>query len=105
MLLSRKIGKGVVTGNTSSWRSLFPGGGAESVDLTPSGRRVLHAQQMLLGTRAAGLVGPPTAPPPYVSPAPYARTQGPPNGVPKPSPYGVAQRSKQRSGGAGSSGY
>ena len=60
---------------------------------------------MLLGTRAACLVGPSTAPPPYPSPAPHARTQGPPDGVQQPSPYGVAQRSKQRSGGAGSSGY
>ena len=83
----------------------LPGGGAESVDLTPSARRVLHAQQMLLGTRAAGLVGPPTAPPPYPSPAPHARTQGPPDGVQQPSPYGATQRSKLRSGGAGSSGY
>ena len=83
----------------------LPGGGAESVDRTPSGRRVLHAQQMPLGMRAACLVGPSTAPPPYPSPAPHARTQGPPDGVQQPSPYGVAQRSKQRSGGAGSSGY
>jgi hypothetical protein len=83
----------------------LPGGGAESVDLTPSARRVLHAQQMLLGTRAAGLVGPPTAPPPYPSPAPHARTQGLPDGVQQPSPYSAALRSKQRSGGAGSSGW
>jgi hypothetical protein len=33
------------------------GGGAEGIDLNPSARRVLHAQQMLLGTRAAGPLG------------------------------------------------
>ena len=82
----------------------LPGGSAESVDLTPSAIRVLHAQQMLLGTRAAGLVGPPTAPPPYPSPAPHARTQGSLDGVQQPSPYSAAQRSKQRAEGAGSSG-
>jgi hypothetical protein len=101
------------------------GGGAEGVDLTPSARRVLHAQQMLHGSWAAGQllitpppgelpqassyppppVGPPTAPPPYPSPAPHARIQGSPDGVQQPSPYSAAQRSKQRSGGAGSRGW
>jgi hypothetical protein len=101
------------------------GGGAEDIDLNPSARRVLHAQQMLLGTRAAGpllitpppgelppassypppLVGPPTAPPPYPSPVPHARIQGTPDGVHQPSPYSTAQRSKQQAGGASSSGW
>ncbi len=84
------------------------GGGAEGIDLTPSARRVLvlHAQQMLFGTRAASpllmtpppgelppassypppLVGPPTAPPQYLSPAPHARIQGNADGVQQSSP-------------------
>ncbi len=101
------------------------GGGAEGLDLTTSARRVLDAQQMLHGLQAAGpllitpppgklppassypppLVGPPTAPPPYPSPAPHARTQGTPDGVQQPSPHSAAQRSKQLSGGAGSSSW
>ena len=62
------------------------GGGAEGVDLTPSARRVLHAQQMLHGSWAAGqlLITPPPGelppassyPPPPDQPL-RLRTRGP----------------------------
>ena len=101
------------------------GGGAEGIDPTPSARWVLHAQQMLLGTRAAGpllitpppgelppvssypppLVGPPTAPPPYPSPAPQARIQGSPDGVQQSPLHGAVQRPKLRVGGTSSGGW
>ena len=101
------------------------GGGAEGIDLTPSARRVLYAQQMLLGTRAAcpllitpppgelppvssyppPLVGPPTAPPPYPSPAPQARIQGSPDGVQQSPLHGAVQRPKLRVGGTSSGGW
>jgi hypothetical protein len=69
------------------------GGGAEGIDLTPSARRVLHAQQMLLGTRAAGplLITPPPGelppvssyPPPLVGPPTALR---PRTRAPRPTP-------------------
>ncbi len=50
-------------------------------------------------------LGPPTAPPPYPSPAPQARIQGSPDGVQQSPPYVAVQRSKLRAGGASSGGW
>ncbi len=107
------------------WAGLawLAGGGAEGIDLSPSARRVLHAQQMLHGSRAAGplLITPPPGELPPASSYPFA-ARGPTDrsasvpepraprsdsglSVQQPSPYSAAQRSKQRSGGAGSSGW
>jgi hypothetical protein len=59
----------------SGYRSAGPlmngisGGGAEGIDLLPQARRVLHAQQVLLGIRAPG---PLTSTPPVGSLPPAA---------------------------------
>ncbi len=94
------------------------GGGAEGIDLTPSARRVLCAQQMLLGLRAAGslLISPPPGelppvssyPPPLVGPltapgpAALGRAQGYLDSLQQLSSYGAAQRMKPRPGWAAS---
>jgi hypothetical protein len=92
------------------------GGGAEGLDLPPPARRVLHAQQMLCGMRAAGalismppvgelppvstypppLVGAPPAPTPYMGISPLARPPGMPVGSQPPSSFTIGQRSSQR---------
>ena len=93
------------------------GGGAEGIDLTPSARRVLHAQQMLCGIRAAGalistppsgelppvssypppLVGAPSVTTPYPGMSSSARPPGMSVGLQPPPSYSVGQRSGQRS--------
>jgi hypothetical protein len=95
------------------------GGGAEGIDLTPSARRVLHAQQMFCGIRAAGalvtapstgeilpvlsypppLVGASPASTPYPWLAPPAWPSGTPDGSQPPSPYTTLQRPNQQPGG------
>lgn len=102
----------------------FSGGGAEGIDLTPTARLVLYAQQILHGIRAAGaLVSmpppgelPPVSsyPPPLVGapPAPMGcpglaatvRPWGTPDGSQPPPLYTTSQRSNQQAGKGGGGG-
>ncbi len=67
------------------------GGSAEGIDLTPPARRVLHAQKMLCGIRAAGalIITPPPGELPPVLSYPQPPVGSPP--VPTPHPGGPAQ--------------
>jgi hypothetical protein len=88
------------------------GGGAEGIDLSPQARRVLHAQQVLLGIRAPGpLTSTPPAGglPPVASYAPILYSSGaaaagavlPPLVGPPPPLYSTVQTSTGGLGGGG----